>query len=71
MQSYIDDLDAQKVLEGLVAKNVSFNQFSYMKGLLRYEGKIYVGKVGDIMKSIIWELHESPVGGHLGQEATY
>lgn len=30
-----------------------------------------MGSAGDVRKSIIWELHDSPASGHSGQEATY
>lgn len=35
------------------------------------EGKIYVGCSGDSKQVILWELYDSPIGGHSGQEATF
>lgn len=71
MDIYTDDDEVQKIIEGLVVKDIAFTKFSYEKGLVRHEGKLYVGSAGDIRKNIIWELHDSPAGGHSGQDSTY
>lgn len=70
LNSYSGDEWASKILEGLITKDPAFQLYSVNKGLIRMDGKIYVGSQGDCRKTILWELHDSPVGGHSGQETT-
>lgn len=53
-----------------VVFSYNFSQYTFTKGVLRYGGKVYVGSHGETRKNIIWELHDSPAGGHSGQEVT-
>lgn len=68
--SYINDLEAQKVITGIISKEPAYAQFTYSNGIIRVQNRIYVGDHGSIRDKIMWELHDGPVGGHSGQEAT-
>lgn len=68
--SYIDDQESQKVITGIISKEPAYIHFTYTKGLIRVGSRIYVGSHGSIRDKIMWELHDGPVGGHSGQEAT-
>ncbi|KAL8091683.1 hypothetical protein AgCh_034082 [Apium graveolens] len=35
-------------------------------GLIKHQGKLFVGKGGTTRKDILWELHDGSVGGHSG-----
>lgn len=48
---------------------VSF--FYYNDGLLRFKGKLYVGRTTELRTKIIQRMHESNMGGHSGIENTY
>lgn len=53
----------------LAPQDVSF--FQYTDGLLKYKGRLYVGKCTDLRSKLIANIHESSMGGHSGVENTY
>lgn len=68
--SYEGDTEVKFILEGIARKDVNFSKYLYIKGLLTVEGKMYVGTWGNLRSQILWEFHDSAVGGHSGQEIT-
>jgi hypothetical protein len=44
---------------------------TFSKGLLRYKGKLIIGSTTDLREKIISSLHNSELGGHSGEKATY
>ncbi|KAL3509669.1 hypothetical protein ACH5RR_029070 [Cinchona calisaya] len=46
---------------------VANSKYAYDTRLLKYKGKLYVGKGGSLRKKIVQSLHNSPLGGHSGQ----
>lgn len=69
--SYTADSAVQKIVAGIAVASPQYKDFTYSQGLVKYQGKIYVGNSGVTRASILWELHDSSVGGHSGQDATY
>jgi hypothetical protein len=49
----------------------SLPNHTFSKGLLRYKNKIYVGNTTDLRTKLIASLHNSELGGHSGEKATY
>lgn len=47
------------------------NQFSLQDGLIKYKGRIWIGKNPQLQVKIFSALHSIPVGGHSGSEVTY
>lgn len=45
--------------------------FQYTDGILKYKGKLYVGRGIELRKKLISNIHESSMGGHSGIENTY
>lgn len=70
-KSYDQDEDAQNIINGIATKDPAFNQFTFNKGIIKYKDKLFVGKQGSAKNIIMWEMHDSPHGGHSGQEATW
>lgn len=68
--SYDDDQFAQGVITKLSTGEVTGDQWQYVQGLLKYEGKIYVGNKGSMRHKLLQELHDGVMGGHSGQDAT-
>lgn len=68
--SYTEDKEGQSIIQGLLVHDDNYNQYTFTKGVLRCDGNVYVRSYGEIRKNIIWELHDSPAGGHSGQEVT-
>lgn len=68
---YVDDDQVKLILEGIATKNEAYDKFKYSCGLLKLDGRIYIGISSYLKQSILWEFHDSSMGGHSGQEATY
>jgi hypothetical protein len=45
--------------------------FTYTNGLLRYKGKLYIGDSGHLKQQLLASFHNSALGGHSGERATY
>ncbi|WOH15435.1 hypothetical protein DCAR_0934976 [Daucus carota subsp. sativus] len=70
LDSYCGDKSTQEITKGVVTGETAYAQYEYTQGLLRVNGRIYVGNAGTLKKDLIKELHDEPIGGHSGQEAT-
>ncbi|KAJ4759850.1 polyprotein [Rhynchospora pubera] len=71
-QSYEDDAWATTLLQQVVAQpSEPHPAYTFSQGLLRYQGRICVGHSGPWRQQILQSLHDSPVGGHSGINATY
>lgn len=65
-----DEFANQRISECTIEpQGVSF--FYYQDGLLRFKGRLYVGKTTELRNKIIQNMHESSMGGHSGIENTY
>lgn len=64
------DPHLRKVISDLHTDASSHPSFSYANGELRRKGKLVVGNDEDIKLHILKWLHDSPVGGHSGRDAT-
>lgn len=71
LDSYTNDPEVQSILEGIAVKDPTYKLYQYAKGLIKVEGRMYIGSGGDLRTRIIWEFHDSSMGGHSGQEVTY
>ena len=69
--SYVTDKEAQALLARLALVSPDDHGFSLDKGVIRKQGKIWVGHNSAVQTRIIAAMHSSPVGGHSGQKATY
>lgn len=67
-KTYEDDV-VQGIIKGLLVAPREGN-YSSTKGVLYYEGKIYIGKQTQLREKIIQCCHQSPIGGHSGIKAT-
>lgn len=71
INSYAQDTAAQDIIQGIARKDNSFKHYQYHQGLITVDEKVYLGSQGDDKQAVLWELHDSLVGGHSGQDATY
>lgn len=71
LDSYVGDEETQRIIEGIAVKNDQFSAYQYHQGLIKYDGKLYVGSQNNLKNQIIWEFHDSAAGGHSGQDVTY
>lgn len=68
--SYEDNEQAQQLLSELA---ISSDQISYSlsQGVIRFQGKIWLGHSKKLQNQVLQALHSSPIGGHSGAWVTY
>ncbi|XP_071929042.1 uncharacterized protein [Coffea arabica] len=71
MESYQGDEEVQEMIKGLVLTPGSLQDYSYQDGIVRYKGRVVVGKEGGIRRKIIIAIHDSQLGGHSGVQVNY
>ena len=71
LDSYMGDSTVTDIISGIALKQPQYSDFSFTNGLLKYKGRLYVGNGTSVKQNILWELHDSPIRGHLGQDATF
>lgn len=71
IQSYENDVWAKDQLAAMLVNPADFPDLTVVNGLLKYRGRWYIGSSGNLRQRLIVELHNSPVGGHSGQQGTY
>ena len=71
LKSYKGDSVVSKLTSALTIKPDSISNYSFIGGLLKYKGKIYIGSLGGLRQKLIACLYKSPIGGHLGNLGTY
>jgi hypothetical protein len=70
-KSYSHDLKCKELIQQVTVTPTALPNFTFSKGLLCYKNKIYVGSTTPLRKNIIDSLHNSELGGHSGEKATY
>ncbi|XP_075074758.1 uncharacterized protein LOC142162316 [Nicotiana tabacum] len=67
-QSFEHDPATHKLITELITSTNSSPIYTLLQGILRYDQKIYIGKGTDLRAKIFEALHQSPLGGHSGQQ---
>lgn len=68
---YKEDAQSSRLLVELSAGNTKHPKFTLKEGILRYEGRIWVGNNTKVQQKILQTLHSSAIGGHSGVQVTY
>lgn len=71
LNSYAVDSHAQDLLTQLAIDGPNEDGFSLQQGLIRYNGKIWIGANAGLQNKLIQAFHASALGGHSGMQATY
>ncbi|KAK1610510.1 hypothetical protein QYE76_034183 [Lolium multiflorum] len=71
LDSYARDDHAQSLLQKLVVHPAADAKFTLDHGVLRCNGRIWVGADPALQQQIISAFHDSPQGGHSGFPVTY
>ncbi|XP_019184593.1 PREDICTED: uncharacterized protein LOC109179543 [Ipomoea nil] len=71
IKSYEEDDLASKVLTEQLITAEEASLFTVVDGLIKYKGRLYIGQKGDLRSKLLLQLHNSPIGGHSGQQVTY
>jgi hypothetical protein len=69
--SYTTDPKAQELLTQLAVTSPNEQGYSLDKGLIKYQGKVWIANNSAIQTKVITAFHSSALGGHSGAMATY
>jgi hypothetical protein len=70
INSYITDPD-MTVLQHLAVQSPNDKGYSLENGIVKLQGRIVIGANLALQTKVIAQLHDTPVGGHSGIQATY
>lgn len=70
-KSYLNDAHCQDLLQKLSLASDPTSPYTLHAGVLRYEGRIYIGTSETLRVQLIASLHTSSIGGHSGIVASY
>jgi hypothetical protein len=70
-KSYIHDTHCQELLQKLSVNPNSQPSVTLHGGILRYKGRIYIGKDTTLQQQLLHSFHSSSIGGHSGMVASY
>jgi hypothetical protein len=70
INSYVEDPDAQKLLQELSLVSPNSEGYTLSQGLIRFKKKVWVGANSALQTKIIFAFHASPIGGHSRVQAT-
>jgi hypothetical protein len=70
IESYQQDTLPMTVIPELVISNTANTDFTLQNGILRKQGRIYIGSNGTLRERLIEEAHSSAMGGHSGIKGT-
>lgn len=68
---YSQDPDAQNLLAALAIDPTAKQLFSLDKGLIRHNGRIWIGTNQKLQEKLFLAFHSSTLGGHSGAPVTY
>jgi hypothetical protein len=71
LQSYEQDPHCSDMITKLTIDPQAIPNMSFSKGLLRYKGRMYIGSNGNLQQNLLESFHNSALGGHSGERATY
>jgi hypothetical protein len=71
LHTYTTDKQATKLLQSLAIKSPNDKGFYLERGLIKHQGRLYIGENLALQTKLISSLHDSAVGGHSGIQATY
>jgi hypothetical protein len=71
IEGYMTDDSAKDLMSKLAVNPAAVPYFTLHDGLLRFKGKIWVGRNYKLQQLLIQALHSSAVGGHSGIPVTY
>ena len=70
-KSYEGDDHCQNIMAQLILDPNAHTDYTMVDGMLRYQGKLYVGSANNIRNQVIQVLHASAIGGHSGQNSCW
>ena len=69
--SYVADDKCQDIISKLLLDANQVPNYTLTSGVLRYKHKIYIGSGNSLRDKLLQAMHNSELGGHSGEKATY
>ncbi|XP_026459437.1 uncharacterized protein LOC113360105 [Papaver somniferum] len=69
--SYNSDTLAAEIIPKLTLSPSRKPPYTFLRGILRYNNRVYVGSKGTLRQQVLAAVHSSYVGGHSGTQASY
>lgn len=69
--SYDQDSEAQEIIAGCTLRPLDVSLYTYQDWLIKYKGKIYIGRSNELRMQFIQFMHSSSMGGHSGIQGTF
>ena len=69
--SYSEDTKCQDFIAKLSLDKAVVPSMTLQNGILRYKGRILIGQSGNLKSQLLTSFHQSALGGHSGERATY
>lgn len=70
-EEYKKDNQTSRVIAELSMRKSQHPKFSFKDGILRYDGRIWIGSNITLQQRIMHSMHSSAIGGHSGFQVTY
>lgn len=75
MEDIISSCDQDSDVQHFITQTLLYpsiqNDFQYVEGILKYQGRIVIGRSNDIRRKILETIHASAIGGHSGVHSCY
>jgi hypothetical protein len=71
VNSYITDTAMTELLQQLIVHSLDAQGYSLEHGIIKFQGRMVIGSNLALQTKLIAQLHDTPLGGHSGIQATY
>jgi hypothetical protein len=71
VNSYITDTAMTDLLQQLTVHSPDAQGYSLEHGIIKFQGRMVIGSNLALQTKLIAQLHDTPLGGHSGNQATY
>jgi hypothetical protein len=71
LNSYVTDVEAQQRLTELAVQSPDEHGYTFINGVIRFNGRVWIGSNSALQTKLISAFHSSAVGGHFGIHVTY
>lgn len=71
LKTYEQDITCIQLIEKLSVAPTSVTNYTLMNGILRFKARIVIGDNGNMKAQLLQSFHQSALGGHSGERATY
>jgi hypothetical protein len=71
VNSYTTDKEMTELLQQLTILSPNAQGYSLEHGIIKFQGRMVIGSNLALQTKLVAQLHDTPMGGHSGIQATY